>query len=246
MPIDRFSRITLGSGLTGTDLGGGEIELAAAGGGGVDSIAKSGDTGLTGDVTLSEGSGVTLTQSGNDIEIAASGASAALTLLHTLTLGSAGTFDQSSISGGYNDLMLVLTARSSAAVLFDSAFFRFNNDSGSNYYFQVLRGNSTTASAIEGRGSSGVDRASVPGSSAPANSFGVVRITIHDYASSSILKAGTYESFAYVDSGAAGMRHETAGFLWNSTAAITRVQIVNGNAFGNFATGSELRIYGRT
>lgn len=37
------------------------------------SIAKSGETGLVQDVTLSEGSNVTLTQVGNDIEIAASG-----------------------------------------------------------------------------------------------------------------------------------------------------------------------------
>lgn len=38
--------------------------------GGVSSVAKSGDTELTGDVTFSEGTNVTLTQSGNDIEIA--------------------------------------------------------------------------------------------------------------------------------------------------------------------------------
>jgi hypothetical protein len=40
---------------------------------GVRSIAKSGSTGLTGAVTLSQGSNITLTQSGNDISIAASG-----------------------------------------------------------------------------------------------------------------------------------------------------------------------------
>lgn len=40
-------------------------------GSGVTSIAKSGDSGLTGAVTLSEGSGVTLTQVGQDIEVAA-------------------------------------------------------------------------------------------------------------------------------------------------------------------------------
>lgn len=40
--------------------------------GGVDSLAKSGDTQLTGDVTLSEGANVTLTQVGQDIQIAAS------------------------------------------------------------------------------------------------------------------------------------------------------------------------------
>jgi hypothetical protein len=42
-------------------------------GSGVTSIAKSGDSGLAGAVTLSEGDGVTLTQVGQDIEVAASG-----------------------------------------------------------------------------------------------------------------------------------------------------------------------------
>lgn len=42
-------------------------------GSGVSSIAKEGSTALTGSVTLSEGSNVTLTQVGNDIEISSSG-----------------------------------------------------------------------------------------------------------------------------------------------------------------------------
>src|SRR6185295_19785628 len=40
------------------------------------------------------------------------GAAGALTLLHTITLGSDGTFDQASISGAYNDLIVVMIARS--------------------------------------------------------------------------------------------------------------------------------------
>ena len=49
------------------------VSSTGGGGGGVSSISKSGDTQLTGDVTLSEGSNITLTQVGNDIEIASSG-----------------------------------------------------------------------------------------------------------------------------------------------------------------------------
>lgn len=46
-------------------------------GGGVTSLSESGQPALTGAVTFSEGSGVTLTQVGQDIEIASSGAAAA-------------------------------------------------------------------------------------------------------------------------------------------------------------------------
>ena len=48
-----------------------DVTIAASGGGGVTSLAKSGAAALTGAVTLSEGSGITLTESGNDIAIAA-------------------------------------------------------------------------------------------------------------------------------------------------------------------------------
>ena len=50
-----------------------EDELGGGAGGGVDSIAESGATPLTGDVTLSAGTNITLTQTGQNIEIACEG-----------------------------------------------------------------------------------------------------------------------------------------------------------------------------
>lgn len=43
----------------------------------VTSISKAGDTKLKGDVTLSEGSNITLTRTGNNIEVSASGSGGA-------------------------------------------------------------------------------------------------------------------------------------------------------------------------
>lgn len=65
-----------GDALTLTEIGQlytAGTEGSAGPAGGVDSLAKSGDTPLTGDVTLSEGTNITLTQAGQDIEIAAAG-----------------------------------------------------------------------------------------------------------------------------------------------------------------------------
>lgn len=56
------------AGSPGTWVDGGVIGAA-----GVSTLAKNGSTGLTGDVTLTGGSNVTLTQSGNDISIASTG-----------------------------------------------------------------------------------------------------------------------------------------------------------------------------
>jgi hypothetical protein len=50
-------------------------------GAGVSSISKAGETELTGDVTLSEGTNITLTQVGNDIEISSTGGGVTLQLV---------------------------------------------------------------------------------------------------------------------------------------------------------------------
>ena len=71
--LDEFGIITseadLSLGSTGTLSG----FVYVGNRGGAASVAKAGDSKIVGDVTLSEGTNVTLTQVGNDIEIAASG-----------------------------------------------------------------------------------------------------------------------------------------------------------------------------
>ncbi len=73
--IDQAGKVwvctTAGSPGTWADVGGG--------GGGVSSINKTGSTALTGAVTLTGGTNVTLTQSGQDISIAASGGGGGVT-----------------------------------------------------------------------------------------------------------------------------------------------------------------------
>lgn len=66
----------------------------------VSSLAKSGSTALTGAVTLSAGTNVTLTQTGNDIEIASSGGSSGVTSFSKL--GSSGITGAVTISEGSN------------------------------------------------------------------------------------------------------------------------------------------------
>lgn len=69
--------IDIGWVLTLEETSGGEIVPVWApsqgGGGGVSSLSEQGQTKLTGDVTLSAGSNVTLTQTGQNIQVAASG-----------------------------------------------------------------------------------------------------------------------------------------------------------------------------
>lgn len=71
--VDPITSINFTSGAVVTDAGGGEADISISAGGGVSSLSKSGDTPLTGDVTLSEAGSITLTQTGQNIEISSDG-----------------------------------------------------------------------------------------------------------------------------------------------------------------------------
>lgn len=169
---------------------------------------------------------------------------ASLTLISSTTLVADGTFDVSGISGSYNDLLVVLIARSTVVANTDNPTVRFNNDSAANYNAQRLRaGNSTalTADSTSGATGGGI-RAEIPAASATAGLFGYLELTIPGYASTAWTKQFFWqEAAAWLASAQfAGL----GGAIWNSTAAITRIQISSG-VVGNLLAGSQLRIYGR-
>jgi hypothetical protein len=171
------------------------------------------------------------------------GAAGALTLLYTLTLGAAGTFDQSSISGAYNDLILVVTARDAASSIVRLLELRINNDSGNNYYGNRANFDGVTPAYAQSSPNSIIAVGSVDGSTAATNAFGTSTVSLIGYASTTWLKTVLYDSMACVNTSGGGSRSLGGGF-WNSTAAINRVRIT-GQGGGNLVAGSQLRIYGR-
>lgn len=170
------------------------------------------------------------------------GGGGAWTQLYDLSLGVAGTFDQASISGAYNDLVLVLIARDAAASTID-VWTRFNNDTGSNY--GALRGTAVSGSMSVGdqTGSTRIECGRIPGTGSTANSFARVMITIPGYASTSLLKTCLIDSSFVTATSSGGIGRQIGSGFWNSTAAINRVQIA-GASGGNLLAGSKLRIYG--
>jgi len=171
---------------------------------------------------------------------------AAMTLLSSTTLGSAGTFDITSISGSYNDLVVVLIARGVAAANTENVQAKINNDAGSNYSIQYgnLTGTSATVGATSVSLGSTLVLSAVPGGSATANWFGVLELTLFGYASTARAKTGHWKSWFTFASGTGNASHSFGGLLWNSTAAINRLTFTSGSG-ANFASSSELRIYGR-
>lgn len=258
MATGRFKKLILGSGLTGTDNADDSITIDAASGGvASDTIwnakgdmvaASAADTaarlpvGSNGQI-LTADSGETL-----GVKWAAPAAGGAWTLLSTTTLGGSAIFDVSSISGAYNDLIFVLIARPVISATSEDVYMRFNNDSGGNYFGEWIRGEGTTATVNGSNAASALVIGTFPGATATANSFGVAVVQAFGYASTTWHKGCV--SHAYATTGAAATAHfyRDVGGTWASTSAITRVQFVTSNGFafdGQFATGSQLRIYGR-
>jgi hypothetical protein len=175
------------------------------------------------------------------VKWAAAAGGGAWTLLSTTTLGSTADFDVSSISGSYNDLLLVLIIRGAGAFSSETPRLRFNNDSAANYGHVNLRASASTAAATTATAGTAISLGLVPANSATANYFGSVEVTILGYASTAWFK--TTHSVTRFPASGGNLMDSTTG-LWASTTAITRVQIaaLNGTSF---LTGSTMRIYGR-
>jgi hypothetical protein len=178
------------------------------------------------------------------VKWAAAGGGGAWTLLATTTLGSAGTFDFTSISSAYNDLIVVLTARDATATSATTPEMTFNADTAGNYYSQRITGSGSSVSTAESLTTASFPLGGVPAASADANFFGSVEVVIYGYAATTWVK--TVQAFAHYPTFASstGFTFRTTAGIWKSTAAINRITIKGGSG-ANFVTGSRCRIYGR-
>jgi hypothetical protein len=169
------------------------------------------------------------------------GSAGAVTLLSTTTLGAPGTFDVTSISAAYNDLILILIARGTNGGADDDIAMNFNGDTGSNYSRQWINAAATSVSGAELTGNASFFGAKVPANAATANRFAVQELIICGYAATTWTKLIMFRDHYMLST---NQNTYLGGGHWNSTAAINRVQ-VKGSSTANFATGSQLRIYGR-
>jgi len=174
---------------------------------------------------------------------AAGGASGALTQVSSTVLGGAGNFDIQNIAGTGNTLVIVGIVRGAyAGGALDNVFLRFNNDSAANYMWTNLSGNGTSAASGNGGASaSQIICANMSTSVSDANFFSIFEVRVPGYASTTWKKAVLSDNTYVSSAGTTPIRYEWSGF-WNSTAAITRVQVLGSNA-ANFVTGSQLIVY---
>ncbi len=171
--------------------------------------------------------------------------SGAWVLLSTTTLGSNGTIDVTSISGSYNDLILVLIARDSTASGATTPNLNINNDSGANYYHERAPITGTAAvTGAEAAGGTAFTFMRMTGNSSTAGLFSTHEIVLYGYASTTWKKNAHAKSFYATAAGSGGMNIMVGAGFWNNSAAINRVTFT-GTGGGNLLTASTLRIYGR-
>ena len=167
---------------------------------------------------------------------------ALFTKLFDSTLGSAAaTIDTGAngIPSGYSSLYVVVVARSAGAVFSNGLNLRFNNDSGANYDGNLLLNNGA-ASVSNTAGQTALTCSTIPGASATASYAGIMRAAIPAYADTTFFKM--IEATGGENAPSRTQQVICVG-TWKSTAAITRVAILEGSG-NNLVAGSRMTIYG--
>ena len=170
--------------------------------------------------------------------------SSALTLIASAVLGAdAASFSFTSIPGTYNHLVLRFVLRQTAAGVSNRQLhLRFNNDSSSIYDTQQLVGNNSSASAAAFSAASVAILGYTPAATATANYASAGVIEIPGYALTTFFKHGTCQTGQDTNGAAANFRSDATSFVWRSTAAITRIDLLPQS--DNFLAGSAVYLYG--
>lgn len=153
------------------------------------------------------------------------------------TLGAAtSTITFSSISSGFTDLKLVTSY--TTATSGQLAMVRYNNDSGSNYYGTFITGNGSTASGAMPGAYTAMYLPNYGNNDGTTPTTGIVEL--FSYANSK--KKMSLTTVAN-DKNTSGITQiERSVCLWDSTAAVNRIDIICTS--GNFNIGSQFTLYG--
>lgn len=173
------------------------------------------------------------------------GGGGAMTQIGATILGSAAaSISFTSISGGYNNLRLIVVGRTSHASFDQEIRLRFNGDTGSNYDWQFGKDTSATAlAAEEDFAKTYAFIGNVLGTSGPANIPGITVVDIPLYAGTTFHKTGLFHA-GEVGQSTGDDRFRWGHFTWRDTSAITQVDV--SPAGGNFVAGSAAFLYGIT
>lgn len=157
----------------------------------------------------------------------------------TLTATGALTFD--AIPSTYTHLELVLSGRAAFAAVSVLAAARFNSDSGANYDVEYHQALATIASAAIATGLTLAYMGYMPANTAAAGNAGSSRMLIPNYANTTLHKA--WDSHGGTAEAGTGQTIRANG-RWKSTAAITRIDIVDASGGTTWLAGTGATLLG--
>lgn len=138
--------------------------------------------------------------------------------------------------------MIEATLRSDFAGTGDFGAMQFNGDTGSHYYYEYVQGSSSSASAGSGNPVAYIPL-SANGAAATASAFGTTRADIHSYAGPN-LKVGQQQRGQIQTIGSdTTFVAMVLTFLWNDTAAISRIDCAPGGGGTVWVAGSRFTVW---
>ena len=173
------------------------------------------------------------------------GGGGGLSQLFDSTLGAGATSIDSGAAGfatTFNVLYIYAVVRgANAGIGSQGAGFRFNNDSGNNYWLQTANiVNATYGGAGPAAGTNGF-RFTIADAGNSANFATYSCLVIPNYGATVFAKGGFVWSGSSDKGGAINTRADWLYGIWDSTAAISRVSVFSTTA-DNLLTGSRLTI----
>ena len=176
--------------------------------------------------------------------IVSGGAGGGLTKLFDSTLsGAAASIDSGAggFSTSFDLLQIWILVRTAEAAALSTMLCTFNNDTGANYDYTLVRNRNTTVAGVSVAADTAFGVA-VMGGSAAASYASAVRLTVPGYAQTTFFKAAELTT-ATVTSAAANGDVGAWSVAWPNTAAINRFKIaVQGGS--NLAAGTRVLIFG--
>jgi hypothetical protein len=172
--------------------------------------------------------------------VASSMHGAVVPIAYATSAGSTSSIQFTSIPQGYQDLMIVSSARAGNAVSGASAYILINNNTSVNRSVTLLNGDGSSATSARYTGSTYEFVFSIPGASSTSGLFSSAISHILNYAN-----ATTYKNILTrnaLDQNGSGAVQLTCNLLL-STSAVTSLNIINDGS-NNWAAGSTFALYG--
>lgn len=165
------------------------------------------------------------------------------TLINSTSLSSsAASVTFSAIPATYDDLVVLISARTSRSATSDSIKMTINSDSTTIYSFTKLRGDGTTAYSNRNTGNDAAYIENTDGDTATASTFDSTEIYIPKYTSTAN-KPFSSIIMREDDSTAATTYNSAQAHLYRNSSAITSLSFAPSTG-PNFVSGSTFWLYG--